>query len=274
MPVSLTNKYIFFLLAIAINTKAYAVDKADSLKQKIGLTQPRIDSLQKQLEFSNDSLKGNLYTQIAMQYLNADTISDKLRRARYREIALSNTMKALHYYSKYRDSIGLRISFDHLALIYRAQKKYAQAKWFILQSNTLSRERNDVREIITSLITLAGIKSDIGDYDLALCDLAEAWSLTIKKHLPEQASLVQLSYAGLYTQIGETKKAALASKQHQEIDDSLLKAKQLLLIASLRADEMLTAAKKKELPGSNRAQANLRVSKTTGLLPYLSFSLF
>ncbi len=274
IAVSLTNKCILFLLAIALSTRVYADDKTDSLKQRLSLTLTDIDSLNKKLLFSGDSLKGEIYTQIAMQYMKADTGSDRKMRTRYREIALSNTMKALHFFSRYNDSTGLRISFDDLAFIYHAQKKFAQAKWFILQSNTLSREKNDIPHVIASLIELASIKSDISDYSLALRDLHEAWELSIKKHMPQQASLVQLSYARLFAQLNEPVKSAIALKRHHDIDDSLLKANNKILLARLHTDELIAAAKKKEFLASNKGQPSFRPSKTTGLFAYLSFSSF
>src|SRR6185312_1818235 len=245
MPVSYTKKYLLLFLLAVSSQFGFAADKADTLKQKISLSLIGVDSLKKQLEYTADSLKGQIYTHIAMQYMNYDTISNKKTRHEYQEAVLSNTMSALHYFSRYNDTTGLRICFDHLATVYHAQKKYAQAKWFILQSNTLSRTKNDVPNIIASLIELAGIKKDIKDYSLAMRDLNEALSLSSKNHYAQQESQVQLTYAMLYTSMDNRAKAAVALKRHTIIDDSIKKAEAKLLMAQLKKADSIERAKKK-----------------------------
>ncbi|SDF41611.1 hypothetical protein SAMN05216464_117118 [Mucilaginibacter pineti] len=195
-----------FLLVAAFKLSAHA-DDLDSLKQKLQLTA--------------DSLKGPIYTQIANQYLNFDTVANRRVRLFYQNEALNYTMLALHRYSSANDTLGLRTSFNNLSKIYRAQKKYSQAKWFILQSNTISRQRNDVPNIIASLIELSAIKADIKDYNLAMRDLNEALSLSVKNNDPKNESAVQVGYAGLYRHMKEYTKATLAIKRHEFIDDSI-----------------------------------------------------
>ena len=148
---------------------------------KVSASVVPVDTLKQQLTTTSDSLKGALYTQIAAQYMRYDTVSNKKAKLSFQNEALSNTLKALHYYSKYDDTIGLRTCFNNLAIVYRDQKKYSQAKWFILQSNTLSRVKNDVPNIISSLLVLASVKTDIQDYSLAMQDLNEALTLSGKK---------------------------------------------------------------------------------------------
>ena len=274
MPLITKQLLFIFFIPLLLTTNAFGFEKADSLKQKLNLTLISVDSLQKKLEYSSDSSKGKIYTTIALQYLKADTIGDKKTHNRYLESALNNTMKALHFYSKYNDSTGLRLCFDQLAFIYHKQQKFAQAKWFVLQSNTLSRERNDVSQIISSLQVLADIKSDIGDYSLAKRDLNEALTLSAKNHLPVQASLVQLQLAGLYTKLNEPLKSALAFNRHLKIDDSLNKARLKLLAIQMHKEALLAAAKKKVFLTGNSRQIVSGSSKTTGSLAYLSFSSF
>ena len=274
MPLMLKHILFFILLPLLFAANVFAFDKADSLKQKLNIISYRVDSLQKKLEYSSDSSKGKIYTTIALQYLKADTNRDKKTHDRYLESALNNTMKALHFYSKYNDSTGLRLCFDQLAFIYHKQQKFAQAKWFILQSNTLSRERNDVLQIISSLLVLADIKRDIGDYSLAKRDLYEALTLSAKNRLPEQASQVQLQLAGLYSKLNEPLKSALAFNRHLKIDDSLNKARLKLLAIQMHKEALLAAAKKKVFLTGNSRQIVSGSSKTTGSLAYLSFSSF
>jgi len=208
------------------------------------LAAPIADTLKQQLSIVSDSLKGPIFTQIAVGYLHYDTVKSKAKKLEYQEKALNYTMQALHYYSKYNDTTGLRLSFDNLAKVYYAQKKYTQAKWFILQSNTLSRDKNDVPNIITSLLVLASIKTDITDYGLAMRDLNEALQLSVNNHYSRNESAVQESFAMLYTRTGNTAKAAIALKRHNFINDSIRKSEEANIIAKAKTKDSLLNKKK------------------------------
>jgi len=188
---------------------------------KLSAAPVNIDSLKQQVAVTSDSLKAPLYTQIAGTYLNYDTISSKRERYIYEENAIGYTLKAIHYYSKYNDTTGLRLSFDNLARAYRSEKKFTQAKWFILQSNTLSRAKNDVPNIIASLLELSLIKTDIQDYSLAMRDLNEALKLSSANHMSKTESDVQMGYVTLYNNMKLYDKADIALKRHDAILDSI-----------------------------------------------------
>jgi tetratricopeptide (TPR) repeat protein len=183
-----------------------------------------LDSLKQKLQITKDSLKGPVYIEIANQYLlkNDSTSSRRLKFLNQLE-ALNYTMLALHNYSNISDTLGLRTSYNNLSKIYRLQRKYIQAKWFILQSNTISRKKKDVPNTIVSLIELSGIKADMEDYKLAMRDLNEAFTLSIKSKDPKNESAVQVGYAGLYRHMKEYTKASVAIKRHEFIEDSILK---------------------------------------------------
>jgi tetratricopeptide (TPR) repeat protein len=273
MPASFTRKSVSFLALLFCCTCVFAAGKTDTLKQKINLPINNVDSLKHQLEYSNDSLKGQIYTRIAMQYMRYDTVRNKKTRTEYQEAALKNTMSALHYFSRLNDSTGLRECFDRLAIVYHAQKKYAQAKWFILQSNSISRIKNDVPNIITSLVELASVKRDIKDYSLAMRDLKEALQLSTLNHFAQQESQVQLGYAMLYARMDNPTKSAGALKRHLAIDDSIKKAEEKAMIARVKAADSIAEAKKKAyLIGSKvlcgQGSSNRQVSSES-----LSYSL-
>jgi len=220
----------------------------DSLKQQLATINKALkasvntDSLKRRLAFTVDTLKGKIYTRLAAQSLKNDTAANKL--VFYEEESLAYTMKALHFYSACNDTIGLRISFDNLAHVYHDEKRYSEAKWFILQSNTLSREKNDVPNIITSLLELASIKTDIKDYNLAMGDLNEALTLSVSHHFARDESAVQLGYATLYDRVGNLPKATIALKRHDFIDDSLRRQEKAALLAKLNAAKALQSKKK------------------------------
>jgi tetratricopeptide (TPR) repeat protein len=282
---------MFSMLSDSIKTSAFilsadslslALKRADSLraievayienvKQKIKLMGP--DSLKATLKLNKyESLKGPIYSEIANRYMQYDTLSNKETRLTYQNEAISYTMLALHQYSKANDSIGLRTCFDNLAKVYFAKKSYPQAKWFILQSNTLSREKNDVPNIITSLITLAAIKSDIKDYILAMKDLNEAMQLSVSHHYPKLEMDVLKNFGFLYSRLKNSPKAEMALKKRDSIEASIKKGEEAALIAKVAQDSLQkrkidsSLNKKKVLTAGYRKPSKSNSAKKTASL--------
>lgn len=239
------------LQKIAVNMDAFKASMEpavnDTLKELPQQKAPlNINTLKEQIALvTNDTVKANLYQQIANYYLKYDSISVKKTKQFYQEAAIDYTIKALHAYSRYNDTPGLRTSFNNLVKVYTDQKKYSQAKWFVLQSNTMSRQQKDAPNIISTLVELAGIKMAIKDYSLALRDLDEAKSLSIQNNFPKQESAVQQSYAMLYTKLNKPKEAAAALKRHDAIEDSIIKAADAQRLAALKSQDSTLQAKKK-----------------------------
>lgn len=65
-------------------------------------------------------------------------------------------------------------NFSELAALYIKLHRLSEAKWYLLQSNNISRQENDDKHTVTNLISLAAIKVDIGDASSARADLIEA----------------------------------------------------------------------------------------------------
>ncbi|QKJ30906.1 hypothetical protein HQ865_14485 [Mucilaginibacter mali] len=195
---------------------------------------------------TNDTIRGSYYQKIADYYLlKYDSVTVRKTKLAYQEAAIEYTMKALHSYSKYSNNLGLRTCFNNLARVYKDQRKFSQAKWFILQSNTMSRQINDVPNIISSLVVLADIKMAIKDYSLAKGDLEEALTLSTQNKFPKQESIVQVSFSNLYTNLKDPKKATIALKRHDFIEDSLVKAEEAQRLAELKAQDSTRQVKKK-----------------------------
>jgi hypothetical protein len=76
-------------------------------------------------------------------------------------------------------------NFSELARLYMLQNRFSEAKWYLLQSNQISRQQNDDQHTILNLIDLATIKANIGDYALAQEDLTEAHDLAYAKGLKD-----------------------------------------------------------------------------------------
>lgn len=225
----------------SIRISLYRANK-DSVKQRI--SSMNLDSLKLQLKYpASDMFKGQIYTEIANRYLGYDTISDKMTRVNYENKALNYTMLALHQFSYYNDTTGLRITFDHLAKVYLAQKKLSQAKWFILQSNSLSRAKNDRVNIIASLVTLAKIKSEQTDYKLAIADLDEAIQISEKNHYGKAELDVLKAYAMLYSRMKNYPKEEAMLKKRDSLEQSIHKAEEAKLTAALAAKDLMEKKK-------------------------------
>lgn len=248
---------LFTILILAvIRVSAYTV--TDTV-QIVALTP--LDSLKQELNVNQyDSLKAGIYTQIAAHYLNYDKIANKREKTNYQNEAINYTLMAMRNYSKYYDTVGMRNSFDNLVKVYRAQRKFSQAKWFVLQSNTLSRAINDVPNIIASLIQLAAIKTDIKDYSLAMRDLNEALKLTTDNKMAKTEVRVQEGYALLYSKMKNYTKEAVALKRRDFLNDSIHKAEQAQL-AKLNVTDSVSKKKlitiKKTKPVSSRKITSL-----------------
>jgi hypothetical protein len=210
-------------------------------------------------------LKAPIYSQIADGYLHYDTITDENKKLEYENKALKYTLLAIHYYSRAKDSIGLRTCFNNLAKVYRSKKDYGPAKWFVLQSNAVSRAKGDVSGIISSLLDLASIKMDIKDYTLAMKDLNEAMVLSQKHHLSRAESAVNLRYALLYNQMNNYDKADIALKRHDQMNDSIRKREEAALLAKIKAEEAFESKKKFFIANNIRLYNNLYFKRIASL---------
>jgi len=211
-----------------------------------------LDSLKQQLKANNsDTVRALIYTRIALKYLDYDTIANPKKQLYYQNQALNYTLLAIRQYSIFNDSTSLRMSFDHLTKVYYSQKKYSQAKWFILQSNSLSRAKNDTPNIISSLLTLAAIKSDIKDYELAMRDLDEALQLSISTHKPKTELEILKNYAFLYNKLQNHPKEAMVLKKRDSLLDSMRKSDEALLAKANAQRKTDSLQNKKKVFSSN-----------------------
>lgn len=242
--------------------------KNEQIKLAAVLKINNLDSLKQQLKITkSDTVKALLYTRIALKYMDYDTLADANKQLRYQNSAISYTLLAIHEYSTYNDSVGLRDSYTNLSKVYYSQKKYTEAKWFILQSNTMSRARNDTPHIISSLLTLATIKSDIKDYTLAMGDLNEALQLSINNRTPKTEVDVLKSYALLYSTLQDYPKEEAVLKKRDSLIDSIHKAEvaQLAKAAALKKKQDTLAKKKQYLAGLKKSSKGSSTQKVASL---------
>lgn len=102
----------------------------------------------------------------------------ELDRSEYSFQAAENiVMRNAQHNMRFRVYSDASYNFSALAKLYIQQNRYSEAKWYLLQSNILSRQQNDDKHTIANLMDLALIKSDLGDYFQARQDLDEATDL-------------------------------------------------------------------------------------------------
>ncbi len=212
----------------------------------------------------SDTLKGMLYTHLAGYYMRYDTLDDKTKRTSYQNLALTYTLLAIQKYARYNDTVALRNSFDNLAKVYYAQSKYTEAKWFTLQSNSLSRAKNDTANIINSLLVLSSIKIDINDYALAQQDLSEALRLSTAIRSPKTQLRVVKEYATLYNLMEDKPKEAAMIKKRDSLEQSIRKtelaafaaenARQKKKLDSLQAKKKVYSANTRKLSKSSSSK--------------------
>ena len=263
---SLAN--VAFLMRIDTFRSPIYIHLLDSLKQR--LRTMRMDSLKQELQITtSDLFKAPIYTAIASRYADYDTLSNKRTRAYYQFESLNYTMLALHKYSLYNDTLGLRSCFENLSKVYLSQGKLSQAKWFMIQSNTLSRAKKEYPEVISSLVKLAAIKSDIAEYKLAMRDLNEALQISVAHHLPRSQSLVLKSFGLLYSRMQNYDKEAVVLKKRDAIEEALRKEEEAQLLAKdIRQNKKLDSLQTKRKVYSSNIKKSAKaapVKKTVSL---------
>jgi tetratricopeptide (TPR) repeat protein len=181
-----------------------------------------IDSLQKQRDsVQHICAQADLYTNLAdslIQYNQPKTrvisIADAAQAGNY-------VLKAIQINKMFNDTIAVRNNFDRLGQAYVMQNKFAEAKWYFLQSNRISRDRHDVPHIISGLIQLASVKATIKDYALAEKDLQEAIVLTKYSYNVPQQIEVERKLAVLYDKADKLNEAKSMVAHYTMLTDSL-----------------------------------------------------
>ena len=97
------------------------------------------------------------------------------------EAAEADIMRTAQHNMRFRIYADASYNFSDLARMYVHQNRFSEAKWFLLQSNIISRQQNDDNHTVANLIDLALIKANIGDYELAQQDLGEAHDIALSR---------------------------------------------------------------------------------------------
>lgn len=120
-----------------------------------------------------------------------NTFKSDLGRSRYSIHAEEAYMMRQLRHSARFGQVAMRIAFDNLTSFYLRQNRFSEAKWYLLRSNAISRKQNSYEHIIGSLLILAEIKSDLGDYKQANEDLSEAKAIAVLHNLAPDLLLIE-----------------------------------------------------------------------------------
>jgi hypothetical protein len=121
----------------------------------------------------------------------AKVIPEQLNRSEYSYLAEeASVMKTAQHNMRFRIYTDASYNFSELARLYIRQNRFSEAKWFLLQSNSISREQNDDKHTIANLIDLATIKEGLGDFTQAQADLTEAHDLANMRGFKDDAATI------------------------------------------------------------------------------------
>lgn len=107
------------------------------------------------------------------------------------EISEKRIIKTAQHNMSWRIYDMASYNFSDLAKLYIQQKRLSEAKWYLLQSTTLSRRQNDDRHTIANLLDLALVKADMGDITLAQQDLAEACDIATAHNWNDNVAAIE-----------------------------------------------------------------------------------
>ncbi|HEY4193909.1 MAG TPA: hypothetical protein VGM63_00110 [Mucilaginibacter sp.] len=82
-------------------------------------------------------------------------------------------------------------NFSDLAQLYIRLHRMSEAKWYLLQSNNISRQEKDDKHTISNLVSLAEVKTYMGDVPSARADLLEARDLALARGMQTQKSDIE-----------------------------------------------------------------------------------
>ncbi|WP_426669689.1 hypothetical protein ACPPVU_00305 [Mucilaginibacter sp. McL0603] len=107
------------------------------------------------------------------------------------EVASVTVMEMAKHNMRFRIYNDASYNFSDLAQIYIKLHRLSEAKWYLLQSNNISRQENDDKHTISNLINLAAVKVDIGDMPSAKADLLEARDMARAKVMQAETAEIE-----------------------------------------------------------------------------------
>lgn len=143
----------------------------------------------------------------------------QLQRSIYNlELAEEVMLKEAKHNMRFRVYNLASYNFSDLAALYVQQNRFSEAKWYLLQSNQISRQADDTKHTLDNLLALATIKVQIGEIALAKTDLQEAHDIATTKGL--QAELTEIDKRLSYLQNNKTATAKLQLRYAEAVEEA------------------------------------------------------
>jgi hypothetical protein len=90
-------------------------------------------------------------------------------------------MRSAQHHMRFREYDEASYEFTQLAELYIKQNRFSEAKWYLLQSNSITRQQADDMHTIVNLEDLAMVKANLGDLLQSEQDLNEAHELALAR---------------------------------------------------------------------------------------------
>jgi hypothetical protein len=136
------------------------------------------------------------------------------------EFAEDIVMTEAKHNMRFRVYASASYNFSDLAALYIQQNRFSEAKWYLLQSNAISRQQGDTKHTLANLLALAGIKTQIGEISLAKLDLQEARDLASAKGMQTDLAEIDKKINYLQTNKVVTAKAEMRYAEAVEAANS------------------------------------------------------
>jgi len=129
--------------------------------------------------------------------------------------------KAFPLFRRMGNKIGRMNCFESLALMYRLQSRLSEAKWFSVQSKIMADKLNNLPAQISSLMSLAFIKSELGFNDQALTDYKEAEKLATDNNFSEYLVEIKGNMGNVYRKLGNYLAANTSIDEYYKLKENL-----------------------------------------------------
>lgn len=210
----------------ALHLKELTKDKKEITKITINLA-----GIYKMMGKYDESISLNEYTirnstdfkertQKAEAYINIASM--KGLQQKYAEAENDIIRKALPLFSSVGNKHGRMLCFTTLGELYSIQKRYSEAKWYLLQADALTDLLNEKQAKVANLLKLAEVKNAIGDHDLALDDYKLAEQLASENNYTDQLAEIKGEIGETYWKMGNYTAANNALKEYTRLRDNIL----------------------------------------------------
>ena len=110
-------------------------------------------------------------------------------------------MKTAQHNMRFRIYDIASYNFSQLAELFMKQNRFSEAKWYLLQSNNISRQQNDDGHTIANLMDLAMVKANLGDLQQSQQDLDEARQIATARGF--QSVIADIEKESIYIKINK-----------------------------------------------------------------------